>query len=198
MEPNLPEVLPQTPGAAPDPGPEQELVGRISDLARGLYLSRRMLCAEAVVVALNRELDGGLSEDQALALGAPFCVAMGDSGCICGALSGAVLASGLFLGEDDPSSRRRRMRLGGRRLHDEFKTAHGATCCRVLSRKVKDDRKAHFNQCADFTAEAAASAARLILEKRPDLGGSTGKGRPVPAPGLWSRLTSRVKDLLNS
>ena len=182
----------------PETGPEGERVARVSDLAREFYVSRRMLCAEAVVAALNQELGGGLSEDQALSLGAPFCVAMGDSGCVCGALSGAVLASGLFLGEDDPRSKRRRMRAGARRLHDEFKAAHGATCCRVLSRKVKGDSRAHFAQCAEFTAQAAASAARLILEKRPELARSAGAPGPGRSPGPWSRLTSRIKDLFTS
>ncbi len=190
-------VIPPGPESGSESGPELEPALRAGELARELYVSRRMLCAEAVVAALNRELGGGLSEDQALALGAPFCVAMGDSGCVCGALSGAVLASGLFLGEDDPRSRRRRMRRGGRRLHDEFKAAHGATCCRVLTRKVKGDRKAHFDQCAEFTAQAAASAARLILEKRPELARFAGAAVSVRSPGFRSRLVSRVKDLLS-
>jgi hypothetical protein len=79
------------------------------------------------------------------------------------------MASGLFLGNDHPYRNRRDMRVGARQLHDAFKTANGATCCRVLSRNVKHDKNAHFHQCADLTAEAAEMAARLILNKRPEL-----------------------------
>lgn len=150
--------------------PEIELlIDRIRDHARRSYLGHRLLCTEAVVVALNEGLQGGLSEDQAVAMAAPFCAALGNSGCMCGALSGAVLASGLLLGNSRPYRHRRDLRDNARHLHNAFKATNGATCCRVLSRKVKHDKKAHFQRCADLTAEATEMAARLILEKRPEL-----------------------------
>lgn len=151
-----------------DPG-AQRLVDRIGKRAGDLYRSRQMLCTKAVLVALNRGLDGGLTEAQSLAVAAPFCVALGDSGCVCGALSGAVMASGLFLGKDHPYRCRREMRESARELHDAFKARHGATCCRVLSKNVRHDASAHFRQCADLTTRAAEMAARLILRKRPGL-----------------------------
>ena len=36
-------------------------VARIKERARNLYLTRQLLCTEAVVMALNNSLDGGLS-----------------------------------------------------------------------------------------------------------------------------------------
>jgi hypothetical protein len=39
----------------------------------------------------------------------------------------------------------------------------------VLSRSVRHDRQAHFQQCAHLTASAAEMAARLILYQRPEL-----------------------------
>jgi C_GCAxxG_C_C family probable redox protein len=147
----------------------ETLVGQLRDRARNLYESRQLLCTEAVLEALNEGLDGGLSHAQVVALAAPFCEGLGDSGCLCGALSGAVLACGLFLGNPQPHRRRREVRESARELHDAFRAANGATCCRVLSRKVKHDRRAHFRQCAGLTAQAAEMAARLILNARPDL-----------------------------
>lgn len=160
MDPNLHQQL----------GVEAEaLITAISSRARNLYLTRQLLCTEAVVVALNHGLNGGLSEAQAVAMAAPFCAAMGESGCICGALSGAEMACGLFLGKDRPYRRRREIRESARQLHDAFKTANGATCCRILTREVRHEKHAHFRHCADLTADAAAMAARLILQKRPEL-----------------------------
>ncbi|MFH2219295.1 MAG: C-GCAxxG-C-C family protein [Pseudomonadota bacterium] len=147
----------------------EALIAQIKKRARNLYLTRQLLCTEAVLLTLNQGLNGGLSADHAVAMAAPFCVALGESGCICGALSGAVMACGLFLGNGRPYRHRRDMREGARQLHDTFKAANGATCCRVLSQKVKHDKKAHFQQCADLTAEATEMAARLILHKRPEL-----------------------------
>lgn len=145
----------------------ETLIAGIKDRACNLYLTRQMLCAEAVLVAVNRGLNGGLTDAQALAMAAPFCVALGDSGCLCGALSGAVMATGLLLGNAHPYRYRKDMRDSARRLHDAFKTANGATCCRVLTKKLRHDSKAHFEQCAALTAQAAELAARLIIEKRP-------------------------------
>ncbi len=102
-------------------------------------------------------------------MAAPFCMGLGESGCMCGALSGAVMATGLFLGKDRPYRYRKEMRDSARQLHDAFKASNGAICCRVLSKKVRHDKKAHFEKCADLTAEAAELAARLILQKRPEL-----------------------------
>jgi C_GCAxxG_C_C family probable redox protein len=149
--------------------PDEALIARIKDRARNLYLTRQLLCTESVVVALNHGLEGGLTEAQATAMAAPFSVALGESGCLCGALSGAVMAAGLLLGKDRPYRRRRDMRDSARRLHDAFKAEHGTTCCRILSRKIIDDKKAHFLHCADLTAQAAEMAARLVLAERPEL-----------------------------
>lgn len=150
--------------------PEIEpLVARIGERARNLYLTRQMLCSEAVVTTLNQGLNGGLTQAQAVAMAAPFSEALGGSGCLCGALGGAVMAAGLFVGNDRPYGSRRGVRDSARQIHDAFKAIYGATCCRVLSRKVSHDSGAHFRQCADLTAGAAELAARFILLKRPDL-----------------------------
>jgi C_GCAxxG_C_C family probable redox protein len=147
----------------------ESLIVQISKRAGNLYRTRQLLCAEAVVVTLNKALNGGLSDAQAVAVAAPFSIALGDSGCICGALSGAVLACGLFVGQDQHYLHRQRLRKSARQLHDAFKATNGATCCRVLSRSVLNDRQAHFQQCANLTASATEMAARLILYQRPDL-----------------------------
>jgi C_GCAxxG_C_C family probable redox protein len=152
----------------PDPRAEA-LISQVGLRAGNLYRTRQLLCTEAVVVTLNKSLNGGLSDAQAVAMAAPFSIALGDSGCICGALSGAVLATGLVMGGERPYRRRKRMRNSARQLHDAFKAANGATCCRVLSRRVRHDRQVHFEQCADLTAGAAQLAARLILHERPEL-----------------------------
>ena len=147
----------------------EALIGRIRDRARNLYETRQLLCTEAVVSAMNHGLNGGLSDAQATAMAAPFSVAMGESGCLCGALSGAVLSSGLLLGQKHPYCHRKAIQEASRQLHDAFKAANGATCCRALSKQVRHDKKAHFHQCSGLTAQAAEMAARLVLEKRPEL-----------------------------
>jgi C_GCAxxG_C_C family probable redox protein len=164
----------------------ETLIEQIKERARNLYETRQMLCAEAVLLAVNDGLGGGLTDTQAIAMAAPFCAAMGESGCICGALSGAVMSSGLLLGNGNAYRHRKQMRVLARQLHDAFKAVNGATCCRVLSKPVKHNKKAHFDHCADLTAHAAELAARFVLKKRPELA-------DVPANGTTARRQSKLK-----
>ena len=170
------------------------LIARIRDRAYNLYETRQMLCTEAVLTAMNQGLNGGLTKAQTMAMAAPFCAALGESGCVCGALSGAVMASGLLLGQEHAYRHRMRMRAGARRLHDAFKTAHGTTCCRALTRQVKDDPKAHFRHCAQLTAQSAEMAARLVLQERPELAARADNGflarRQSILGGAWLRLVN--------
>ena len=153
-----------------DHDPQAEvLIAQAKKRAGNLFQTRQLMCAEAVVVTLNSALNGGLSDDQAVAIAAPFSIALGDSGCICGALSGAVLACGLFVGNHQPYHHRQHIREIARQLHDTFKATNGSTCCRVLSRSVLHDRQAHFHKCANLTASATEMAAKVILNQRPEL-----------------------------
>ena len=174
--------------------PNEELIARIRDRAYNLYETRQMLCTEAVLAAMNQGLNGGLTQAQAAAMAAPFCAALGESGCLCGALSGAVMASGLLLGRAHVYRHRPQMRDSARRLHDAFKDANGATCCRALTSAVRHDPKAHFEQCAGLTAQAAEMAARLVLEERPELAILADNEflakRQSALAGAWRRLVN--------
>jgi C_GCAxxG_C_C family probable redox protein len=137
--------------------------------AENLYLARRMLCAEAVLVTLNGAFGGGLTETQAVSLAAPFCVGIGGSGCVCGALSGGVLALGLFLGDNGSRRNRSRLRGGSAALHARFMETFGAVCCRELTKMIRKDRKRHFLQCAAMTADTAVMATEVLLAAAPKL-----------------------------
>jgi hypothetical protein len=50
-----------------------------------------------------------------------------------------------------------------------FKQRFGGSCCRILSRNGRADSDPLIDRCAQQTAEAAAMAAALILERRPEL-----------------------------
>lgn len=148
---------------------EEAMVRRIRSRAENLFRTRQYHCAEAVLLALNGGFDAGLSERHAVALASGLPVGVGGSGCMCGALSGAILATGLLLGGDRPHRNRSRVRRASAALHDRFKAAHGSTCCRVLTRKGKTEGHARFDRCASFTGDGAEFAARLALEHRPEL-----------------------------
>lgn len=142
----------------------------IRERAENLFITGQLMCAEAVLSVLNQSLNGGLPPEMAIRLSSGLPEGIGGSGCICGALSGGIMALGLFLGRDTPGLLNgRSIRSISKELHDRFKDRFGATCCRILLRQVKTGSTEHFNLCATHTGWAASTAAQFILEKRQEL-----------------------------
>ena len=152
-------------------GEETEALAQLAgDRAANLFDVHRLCCSESVIVMLNRGFGGGLADEAALQLGAGFCKGMGGAGCSCGALSGGVAGLGVFLGPHGPDGlRKKKFQSVVREMHDLFRERFHATCCRVLSKKVKHDEKAHRANCLLLTRGGAEIAVRLLLQARPDL-----------------------------
>ncbi|MBU0513963.1 MAG: C-GCAxxG-C-C family protein [Proteobacteria bacterium] len=148
----------------------EEFLGLVRIRAEELFQTGRLLCSEAVLFVLDAALGGGLPDGLAVRLASGLPEGLGGAGCVCGALSGGVLALGLFLTRETPGRPdRRRTRDAARELHHRFGRQAGSTCCRVLTKKWKDAPRAHVAQCVDLTGLAAETAARLILKRRPEL-----------------------------
>jgi C_GCAxxG_C_C family probable redox protein len=148
----------------------EELVQLAVERAANLFAAHRLCCSESVIVTVDRGFGGGLSPEAALQLGAGFCIGMGGAGCTCGALSGSVAAMGLFLGPHGKDGcGKKKFRAIVKEMHDRFRERFRATCCRVLSKKVKHDEKAHRANCLQLTRGGAEIAVRLLLAARPDL-----------------------------
>ena len=148
----------------------EDLPRSINERAQNLFETGQLLCSEAVLTVINRGLGGDLPDDVAVRLAAAFPQGIGDSGCTCGALAGGVLAIGLFLGRSRPGGRDSQGSMPAAKvLHNSFRNLYGSTCCRVLSKKVRKDPKAHVRQCAQFTGKTAELVAQIILDKYPEL-----------------------------
>lgn len=150
---------------------QEKLITLIGEKAHNLFTSGRLLCSEAVLVTLNQGLKGGLSQEMAEALTAGMGGGLGGSGCLCGAVNGAVVALGLFLKGCEPSNRvtAKVVRAHTRKLEKAFTARFGATCCRILSKNDAAGNQTKRQRCADQTAFAAELAARIILSRRPDI-----------------------------
>ncbi len=156
--------------APPEAASPEEISRLVGDKAQELFANGRMLCAPAVLTALNQGLAGGLEPAVINNLTAGLVEGLGGAGCLCGAVAGACMGLGLFLGAGKEGGRSsRRTGAASHELHDAFKKARGSTCCRVLSKKFKDDKKAHFEQCAELSGLAAELACRSLLAQRPEL-----------------------------
>jgi hypothetical protein len=80
------------------------------------------------------------------------------------------MALGLLLGPHASNGMgRKHFRSVARKMHDRFQDRFSSTCCRVLIEPYDRDRKGRAKFCGSLTGTAAALAAELLLETRPDL-----------------------------
>lgn len=148
----------------------EELVQLTVDRVADLYGAHRLCCSESVIVTINGGFRGNLPQEAALQLGSGLCNGMGGAGCTCGALSGAVAVLGICAGPHSQTGlRKKKFRLLVKEMHDRFRERFNATCCRVLSKKVKHDSKAHHDNCLQLTKGSAEIAIRLLMEMCPEL-----------------------------
>lgn len=171
---------------------EDALAQAVGQNAAALFAHRRLLCAEAILVALNETFGAPLTEDQAVGLAAGLTAGLGDRGCLCGAVAGACLAVGALCAAGNHAATRAAVRRESAAIHEAFVRRHKSACCRVLTKPVKDDPKAHAAQCAALTGFGAELAVRAILRLRPEL-----LDCPEAAMGRPGRLCGRVKWLLS-
>ena len=128
-----------------------------------------MHCSEAVLVTLNRSLGGGLRRPaRPSPWPGPLPKASAGTGCMCGAVGGALMALGLFIGGTQPLRRRTEGPAGDRRADRRIQAPGRGPCCRVLSRALAAGTT-RLDHCAELTAMAAALAAERILDHRPEL-----------------------------
>jgi C_GCAxxG_C_C family probable redox protein len=148
----------------------EELIVRIIQRTQNLFLTRQLMCAEAVLTVLNSGLGGGLPAEMAVRLASGLPEGVGGSGCTCGSLTGGVLSLGLFLGRSGPGLKNGKpVMTSAKLLHAQFKDRFGATCCRVLTKDLKWGSRDHFKQCSLRAGFSAEMSARLILQKKPEL-----------------------------
>ncbi len=142
----------------------------IQSRVENLFASRQLECAEAVFSVLNRGFRGGLPDDLAVRLASGFPEGLAGNGCLCGALAGAVMALGLYLGRNGPGlGRGRPVKSAVEALMQTFRSVYPSNCCRVLTKEFAFGSRAHQKHCARISGETARIAAHILLEARPEL-----------------------------
>lgn len=151
-------------------GLKDEIPQLVGQRAGNIYHAHRLCCSESLLLTLNMSFGGELTPETAVRIGSGFCEGLGGAGCLCGSLSSACIVLNLFLGPGQPGGlSRRRMKTITRKMHDRFKERFGSTCCRVLTKKVRHDKKLKRANCRNLTEGGAELAAGILLEIRPDL-----------------------------
>ncbi len=147
-----------------------ELERLIRQRVENVFATRQLECAEAVLSVINRAFRGDLPDALAVRLASGFPEGLGGSGCLCGALSGAVMAMGLFLGRSGPGvGNGRVVKRAVAELQQAFKAIYASTCCRMLTKDLAYGRRAHLDQCVRISGETARLAAGILINTRPGL-----------------------------
>lgn len=125
------------------------------------YFRNGLYCSEAVLKAFNEVYGLGFSEnDYKISTG--FGSGLSESGCCCGAVTGCVMVLGLVAGRTKNYESERIVFTATRELHDRFRTAHKALCCRALTKNVKWNSAEHKIQCENYILDAAKITDELL------------------------------------
>lgn len=124
----------------------------------GLY------CSEAILKAFSDDYDLGLTKEW-YKIATAFGVGLGGSKCCCGCVTGSAIVLSLVAGRNTAEESEDPAFTIANQLHNEFKEQFGATCCRVLTRKVEWLSPEHIGQCAVYV-RGAAEITKEILENQ--------------------------------
>ena len=134
----------------------------LADTAGG-YHKKGFNCAESIFLALREFAAPDLGEEM-VRLATPFGGGLGRSGCVCGALSGAVMIIGAARGRVSADIPRKISYELANEYHNIFRGKFGATCCRVL---VKDGfgSPGQGEICYRIITESAVLLMNFLIEK---------------------------------
>lgn len=140
-------------------------LAEIRTTAENYYRDGDYYCSESVLKTLRDAFQLSLP-DEIIAMASGFPVGMGGSGCTCGAVSGGVMALGMFFGRTaakDPQVDKC-MQLS-KELHDTFRANHKKLCCRALIHDMVPGSDEHMQQCIALTGEVAETTAKIVARE---------------------------------
>lgn len=143
---------------------KKALIEKARKTAEDYFRRGDFYCSEAVLTTINNMLGQELPPE-IVKLASGFPVGIGKSKCLCGAISGGVMALGLKYGRTEPGADMPKSFPANAALHDYIKDKYGSTCCRVLTKDFddfgSDERKEH---CIAITGEVAAWVMEKFVE----------------------------------
>lgn len=138
---------------------------KIKTTAENYYRNGDFYCSEAILKTIKDEFGLSISDD-IVAMASGFPVGIGGSGCTCGAVSGGIMALGLFFGRTEAKDLKVNKAMAlSKELHDIFKGNHRSLCCRVLTKDMELGSPKHMKQCISFTGEVAEETAKIIIRE---------------------------------
>lgn len=132
--------------------------------AEMLFRSGKFFCSEAVLYVINKHLGHPIPES-AVRVASGFPIGIGKTGCVCGALSGGVMALGLKYGRSKPGDEAPKILALSRKLTERFKTRFAHTCCREITKAVEFASQDRREKCIAITGAVVADVLTLFEEE---------------------------------
>jgi len=129
----------------------------------GNYFKEGYNCAEAIFLTyqplLSPEIDPSL-----VRLFTGFGSGLGESGCMCGALTGSIAALNMIKGRTSNQLSRDEAYELAKEFTDRFTEKYGATCCRVLNQHPFETKE-HLVNCLKITGNTSKLMMEFLIEK---------------------------------
>lgn len=133
--------------------------------AENFYRNGDFYCSEAIVKTIKDAFELPISDD-VIKMASGFPVGIGGSGCTCGAVTGGIMALGLFFGRSKAKDESvNKVMALSKELHDNFKNKHNCLCCKTLTKGMTLGSPLHMEQCIGFTGEVAEETAKIIVRE---------------------------------
>jgi C_GCAxxG_C_C family probable redox protein len=127
------------------------------------YFNKGFSCSESMI---KWAIDEGLASKELLPVATSFSGGMG-VGCLCGAIAGAQMIIGAQYGRENLVGNENIARMKAKELVTKFTKAHGATCCRSLTRGLEmgsPDRKSHCTNMVEFCQKIIEELAQVEVK----------------------------------
>lgn len=143
-------------------------LGKVKNDAENLFREGKYYCSEAVIASIRENFQLDMPEEM-IAMASGFPVGIGKSKCVCGAVSGGVMALGYFFGRTSGTNPKDPLSVKTleltNELQDSFKQNHKVLCCSILTKGMDMASGEHKAQCIAFTGEIAEKTAEIVLRE---------------------------------
>lgn len=128
----------------------------------GNYFKEGYNCAESIFLAFRETLAPEMDQDTVKLL-TGFGCGVGEAGCMCGALTGAIFSLNMINGRTSNTQSKTEAYKYAKAFHDKFAEKYGVTCCRALN-PHPFDTKEHLTTCLKITGNTGKLLMEFLLE----------------------------------
>lgn len=140
-------------------------IKKIKHDAEESYRVGDFFCSESIINSIRNNMIPEMPEEM-IAVASGFPVGVGKSKCLCGAVTGGVMALSYLFGRTKGGDAKVNKALDlAFELQESFRANHKVLCCKVLTHGMDMGAKEHKDQCVAFTGEVAEKSALIIARE---------------------------------